>query len=319
MNEPALRRRASSFERLFKSFERLLKLSERAFEGGSHVARTLCELYAMMTALQIRACLDQADGIQSVSTIMWKDPQVHLGTQEELPKHDVIERAARELFSALELQSRIGISTALEEMGVFSLCPIPENQFMRMEVVAGRLIRPARIIPLVELAHFAAEFGDFGRAQKYTQEALAFDPTSWELYSLCVVEGLIAFNWRDVHGAIWQLEKSINACQMDENAHLASAVYGPNLALAQKLLEYGERIEVLRHLMQCKDVWHLFRAHFDKWITQIEGGETRDFLASEVFQEMNQPSYRLKVQWMSACSLGGCSSPPRPSSTQPAS
>jgi len=223
------------------------------------------------------------------------------------------------LFSALELESRVGVSTALEQMGVVSLCPVTENQFPRMELVAGRLVGPARIIPLVELAHFAAEFGDFGRAQKYTEEARTFDPTSWELYSLCVVEGLIAFNTGDIRGAIWQLDKSINACQMDENAHLSSAVYGPNLALARKLLVYGERLEVLRHLMKCKDVWHLCKAYFDKWITQIEGGETGEFLASEVFEQMNQPSYRLKVQWMSACSLGGCSSSPRPSSSHPAS
>jgi hypothetical protein len=119
-----------------------------------------------------------------------------------LPKHDAVERAARELFSALESESRIGISTALEEMGVFSLCPILEQHFPRMEVVAGRLVRRARLIPLVELAHFAAEIGDYGKAQKYTQKAHVFDPNSWELYSLCVVEGLIAFNAGDVRGAI---------------------------------------------------------------------------------------------------------------------
>ena len=304
MNEIALRRRVTSFRRLFKSFERLLKLSERASEGSDLVARTLCELYAMMTALQIRGCMDLVDGIQKGST-SWEDSQVRLGRQEELPKFDAVEGAAQSLFSALESGDKIGMCLALDELGVFSLCPIPEQQFPKMETVAGRLIGRAQLIPLVELAHFATQIGDYQKAREYAQKALAFQPRSWELYNLSIVQGLIVLNEGDIRGAIWQLDMSISSCLADENTHLTSTIFGPNLALARKLLECGERIEVLRHLTQCKDVWHLFRGHFEKWIIQIENGETRDFLASEVFEEMNEPSYRLKLQWMNACSLGG--------------
>ena len=95
----------------------------------------------------------------------------------------------------------------------------------------------------------------------------------------------------------------MSACQADEYDSLNCSVRAPNFALAEKLLERGERVEVLRHLVDCQNVWQFLKPQIAEWVSVIEIGKRPDIQTAEVLLPMNQPSVRLKMQWMSACSL----------------
>ena len=192
MSELGLQREVSSFEGLFKSFESLLKISERFPIGDNHVSDALCELNAMMCAFQIRTCIGLSEEIEIVPD--HEETGNQFSVRDRLPKYEVVLKAGRELLAAFASEDKSGMWSALEEMRVLALCPIPEQLFSSLEHVAGRVAGRARLVFLVELSHFAAELGDYERAGKYAQEARAFDPSGWELYSLCVVEGLVALN-----------------------------------------------------------------------------------------------------------------------------
>jgi len=99
------------------------------------------------------------------------------------------------------------------------------------------------------------------------------------------------------------LEKSIQVCQRDEYASLSCGVRGLNLALAQRLLARGQRVEVLKHLLQCRDVWQFLLPQIDTWISLIESGEIPDFGASGMLRAMKEPAYRLFMQYARAASL----------------
>lgn len=292
MNTLRLRNVVSSYEGLFKSFEKLLDLSGRAAIGDTRVARALCELYAMMCAFQIRAHIGSIDVI---SILPRRD------SREELPKLEAIHAAAERLIIAADSEDRAGIASALEQMGVVAFCPSLEEHFPRMDVLAQRFDGRLRAIPLVELSLFAVELGDFGRASKYAQECAALNPNPWEMHNVCSIQGLISLKIGEIGEAVQCLVKSINACQIDEYASLECSVRAPNLDLADGLLEHGERVEVLRYLLQCQDVWQSLRPQIGQWTSTIESGARPDFHDAKVLK-LKQPSYRLKMQWLSACS-----------------
>src|SRR5205814_1659748 len=135
-------------------------------------------------------------------------------------KYTVVQEAARKLFGAIASEDGIGVSNALEEMGVLVLSSGRKEQFSRLELVVGYVAGRAQIVPLVELALFATELEDHERAGRYSREARAFSPTSWELYNLCVVEGVISLEAGRRDEAILNLSRSIDACQSDEYASL---------------------------------------------------------------------------------------------------
>jgi len=89
------------------------------------------------------------------------------------------------------------------------------------------------------------------------------------------------------------MEDSISACQRDEYALLACGARTLNVALVQKLLDSGQRIEVLRHLLQCKDVWQSFRSQIEVWIDLIESGETLTLQASGMLKVKNELAGKL--------------------------
>jgi len=264
----------------------------------------LCVFFAMRSAFSIRERLGIRDEDQVEAAADNALVEFDHVDQVELPTHEAVQNGAQKFITSVTADNRAGMLSALEQMGVFALCPLPEKQLSRMELVAGGVVGRAQLIFLVELSLFAAELGDYERSSRYALEARAFGPSSWELYSLCVVEGLIALNIGRVDEAIQCLARSMSASQTDEYASLGCGVRAPNLVLAEELLERGERVEVLRHLLQCQDVWQFLKPQIDKWVGLIEDGEIPDFQESGILRAMNQPSYKLQMQWMRACSLG---------------
>jgi len=93
------------------------------------------------------------------------------------------------------------------------------------------------------------------------------------------------------------------SCQVDEYASLDCGVRAPNFMLAQELLEHGETEMVVTYLSQCKNIWRSFQLPISKLIGLIERGERVDLQTSEFVRALNQPSYKLQMQWMRACCL----------------
>jgi hypothetical protein len=294
-----------------KDFERVVKLSQRLSRTGNRSVAVLCLFYAMRSAFAIRAIFGDQGGVVRTNS---SSAEYRSVSWEDLPSLGPVQNATPKLIAAASLDDSAGMATALEEMGVLALCPMPQEQLSRMEVLAGNVTGRARLIPLVELSVLAAELGDYGKASKYVVESRTFDPSSCDLYNLCVVEGLIALNAGKIRDAVQHLDKSLVACRTDEYASLSCGVRAPNLALVQKLLERGERVEVLRHLSDCKDVWQVFRPQIDKWINLIEGGEIPNFQASRGVKAWNRASQKLAMQWLRVCSLGEVHDPPNPKS-----
>jgi hypothetical protein len=301
MNELGLRREVSDYEALFRAFESLLKDRAKFYVTDDHLATTLCELYAIMGAYQIRACIGSTGDIEIAPA--QEENENDFRAREVLPKYETVQKAGQELLAAVVSDDKSAVLGTLEEMGVSALCPTPEHLFPRMELVTERVAGHAQQVFLVELSRFAANVGEYERASKYIQQARTFDPTSWELYNIFVVEGLIALNEGRLDDAVQCLDRSISACLAYENARVQCCVRAPNLELAEKLLERGERVEVLRHLLDCKNVWEVLQPQIDGWIHAIDSGEKPDFLATGNLRVPEKPSHRLRMQWMNACSL----------------
>jgi hypothetical protein len=256
----------------------------------------LVQLFAMKHAYLIRACIGKASGSAFGDVSDYKIIEDRFSDRKRLPTSDEAKLPARKLFQAVASEDNIGILSALEGMGVLALCPIPEQQFSRMERLADQVTGRSRVVFLVELSFFAAEIGDYRRASRYIAKAHEFDPVGWELYSLTVIEGLAALEDGKVDEALWLLDKSIGACLADESSCLLCGLSPANFLLAEKLLEHGERNKVMRHLSYSKFVWRILGNQIEEWIRIIEGGGRPDFTAGGHWLCTNAPGARLAMQ-----------------------
>jgi hypothetical protein len=283
-----------------RDFERLIRLAERLRRTGDHLAHVFCVFYGMWSAFAIRASVGELGlielakdkGLSECNEIAeWKFPTV-----------EAVVCAAQKLIRSVTSDGKHETSEALKEMGIVALCPRPNEQLSRMEFVAGCVTGRAQLIPFVELSLFAIGLNDYRAAGKHAVEAHALHPRAWELYNLCVVDGLIALSTGNIDEAVQYLDKSVDACEIDEHASILCGARAPNFALAQQLLEKHQRFEVLNHLLRCKNVWPGFSPQIDKYIALIERGQIPDLHASAILKGMNSSS-KLRMQWMRACSI----------------
>lgn len=303
VNEIELRREISDYEDLLQAFEELLKARKRFYVHDDRLATTLCELYATMGAHRILTCVERTNEIDG--TYSCEEDENHFETRELLPQRETVQRAGRELVIALASDNKAAALGALIDMGLFALCPSAERMFVRMAFVAERITGHAQQVLLVELARFAARVGDYQRASKYVQQARTFDPNSWELYNIHMVEGLIALNAGSVVEAVQCLALSTTACLAYEKARAQCCIRAPSLELAEKLLHRGEGEAVLRHLSGCKNIWEVLQPQIDNWTRIIKNGGKPDFQATGHLRIPEKPSHTLRMQWMNACALAG--------------
>lgn len=303
MNKLELQREASEFKQLFKAFEKLLERREKLCMANDQMAIRLCEFYAIWSAYRICKYVGVTNDF--VIPPRREENQKDLGDRMILPQPESVYRAVRDLLSAVASEDEAAISVALKEMGVFALCSAPEQVFSRMEDVASQVTGLAQQVFIVDLAILAAGVGDYRRAGEYIQRVRAVDPSSRELYNVCVIEGLIALNAGRPDEAIRSLESSMRACQTDLDSSIQCSLLAPNLELPEKLLELGERTAVLGYLHECHNVWQLHRPQIEEWIHLIEVGEKPDFRIMRVVgtEDASSLSYRLSIQWMRAISL----------------
>lgn len=301
MNETRLRSEVMDYEDLFRAFEALLEVRDKFFVADDRLATALCEMHALIGAYQLLASVRPV--YEFDSDPVREDHEVHSSTRGFLPRYETVQMAGRELINAVDANDTVAVASALQKMHVLVLCPTFEDLLPKMEVVARRVSGHAQQVFLVELAQEAAKLEDYERASRCIQEARAFGPSSWELYNICMIEGQIALNFGSVPKAVQWLDQSIIACLEYEKARTQCCVRAPNLLLAEKLLERGERAAVSKHLSECKNVWHILQELIDEWIQMIDGGQRPDFQSTGNLRIPERPSHRLRMQWMNACSL----------------
>jgi tetratricopeptide (TPR) repeat protein len=300
MNELELRREILDYEELFKAFEGLLKARSKSLVSNDRLATALCELYAIMGAHQILACMGARGQFEAAAI---QGGENNSETRDSLPQHKTVQDAGKRLLAALASGDQAAASDALREMGVLALGRPPERVFARLEAVTQRVTGRAQQVFLIDLSKFAAKVGDYERAIKYLQQARTFDLNSWELYNACLIEGLIALNAGKVDEAVEDLARSTRACLAYERALIQCRVRAPNLELAEKLLDRGKREAVRRHLLDCRDVWESLQPQIDEWIQVIDIQGKPNFQCLGKMMIPEKPSHRLRMQWMNACCL----------------
>jgi hypothetical protein len=289
-------------------FERVIKAGEKYCDVRSRVSRLLCALFAMKSAFLIRRSLGSADDLCEVAKDGVGDAWETI-EQQGLPGLDTVHSAVQKLRGGVASSNRVATVSALEEMGVFALCPIPSEQLWRMERLAGNVSGRARLVFLVELMLFAGELDNFDAVRKYVSETWGLVPSGWELYNLCVFEGLFALEAGNLDEAVQFLGRALRACQTDEHTLISCGLCPPNFILAQRLFERGAHGATLRHLVDCKTVWQRSWMPVDKWINLIGHGQTPDFDDCEGLKSMSLPSCRLDLQWMRARALASAKEP----------
>lgn len=317
--------RSSDPEKLLAAvgaFERVVELSQQLCQGGQTLARLLGIFFAMKAAFAVRSSLAIREGdLPKMAADRGGDGTGSTYAEKQnLPTLDTVRAAIPRLVAAVTSDNSAATASALQEMGVLALCPIPGEQLSRMERMTANVDSSTRLIFLVELALFAVELREFDGANRYVAEARALSPSSWEFYNLCVLEGLLALKAGKQGEAVQWLERSSSACQVDEHVSLDCAIRAPNFLLAQELMAQGERAAVARHLLHCKYVWDYAQLPFDKWVDIIQRGGIPDFQRSEEVQALNQPFWKLKTAWIRARCLQEAKGLPatRPNSKSPA-
>ena len=90
-----------------------------------------------------------------------------------------------------------------------------------------------------------------------------------------IVFGLIALkdgNLKKANEHLILAGESPGSPQMD--------TFGPNMLLAQALLEKGEKDTVVKYLESCKTFWEMDRGRLDNWILIVKGGGIPSFGAN---------------------------------------
>jgi tetratricopeptide (TPR) repeat protein len=135
-----------------------------------------------------------------------------------------------------------------------------------------------RFFPLTELAQSALYLGLTNDARGYAQRLIAMAPqfhNSWN-YGNAIHDG------NEVLGRIAVREGRLDEakrCLIEAGKTPGSPQldsFGPDMGLAQDLLERGERETVLEYLKLCRSFWEERGALLDRWSREIKAGTTPD-------------------------------------------
>lgn len=139
-----------------------------------------------------------------------------------------------------------------------------------------------RFYDLPDLAKEAARSGEFDAAFELASELLILAdqfPTDWNygnaIHDANVVLGLVALSRDDVGAAEAHL---LAAGSTRGSPQLDS--FGPNMMLAEALLQRNETKAVLEYFKLCQSFWELHDGQLDLWSQQVLAGLTPDFGAN---------------------------------------
>lgn len=135
---------------------------------------------------------------------------------------------------------------------------------------------------MVRLCTEALREGKAERAAAVAQEVLAFAPRfeqEWihgsAIHDAHQVLGVLALQDNDVRGAVAHL---LEAGNTQGSPQLSS--FGPEMGLAKRLLEQGERAAVLEYLRRCRRFWKMGAALLDAWTQDVAEGRLPNFVVN---------------------------------------
>lgn len=133
---------------------------------------------------------------------------------------------------------------------------------------------------LADLAEVSLESGSFDDARAYANQLLAManDRSDNWFTGNAIHHGNLVLGRLALHAGDTELAKAhlLAAGQIQGSPQLKS--FGPDMTLAQQLLERGESKVVVEYLKHCKTFWHSPKP--DQWIALINGGLVPDFGAN---------------------------------------
>ena len=269
------------------------------------VAVALRELYATKSAAEILLSLHGLcpERIDSARDLAQAHDKYHI--QPHLPSVGAVENATPRLLNAVASRDWNETVVALTEMGMFELFPTDVKVFNRLELRVGCVNGRARLIPLVELALFAAELGAYERAVAYVSEANTLGPEPPELHDIHTLFGLMALAAGDTEEAKRRLAQSTRVCREDEYARITCGIRPFNLELAKKLLQCEESSAVLEYLTECKEVWAYEAKRIDTWIEAIHNGREPYFFAPSARSALDRPAARIRDLTLRSVFLAG--------------
>jgi|SRR5581483_5448338 len=212
-----------------------------------------------------------------------------------LPQPSVVRKVGPKLCDAVNSNDVVAAADALRDMGVLALCPDIEVQLKRLEFSVGSVIGRFRLLPLVELAIFAAEVDAVNKVSDYLSEAYTLSPTAAELHDLHALSGLVAVRRGNIKDGKRFLLDSVRVCRVDDLACLSCSLRPINLMLADKLLDIGETETVVKYLAQCLSIWRNDESTVSEWIASIRKGQKPSILRAGPQRLMNEPVVRMRM------------------------
>jgi tetratricopeptide (TPR) repeat protein len=135
---------------------------------------------------------------------------------------------------------------------------------------------------LQDLAENAYEAGEIEKADQFARDMLSCDIEDWNtgnnMHHGNIILGKIALQSGEIKKAA---EHLIQAGAISGSPQLDS--FGPDMTLAEALLEAGESDAVLEYFDYCSRFWELANGCLDIWSDSVEKGETPEFENCRMF------------------------------------
>jgi hypothetical protein len=154
----------------------------------------------------------------------------------------------------------------------------PQAKFARLEATVAQLSGLERFYRLVDLAKAAFDAGD-AKATVYANELLNVAPqysTDWNygnaIYYGNWVLGRVALQQGNT-AAAGQYLLSAGATPGSPQLHS----FGPNMMLAQELIQKGQTTEVLQFFNLCANFWKMDGGKLDEWAALVKAGKMPEF------------------------------------------
>ncbi|HEU4662838.1 MAG TPA: hypothetical protein VFS55_02275 [Dokdonella sp.] len=165
------------------------------------------------------------------------------------------------------------MSAQIEEMST------PDGRLRRAERELAAASPSDRRYRLGDAAKNAFDTGDFDKAERYIGElerASALAPHDWDygntVQNVNIVRGRMALrmgNKAEAKQRLLAAGRSPGSPQMNS--------FGPNMSLANDLLQVGERDIVIEYLALCRVFWVSGRPKLDQWTEDIRAGRSPQF------------------------------------------
>ena len=158
----------------------------------------------------------------------------------------------------------------------------PQEQLTALELATAELSGENLFYELPDLAKRALNAGEIDKAGAYSKQLLEMAPEyskNWNygnaIYDGNFVLGRIAVRQGNLAEAGRYL---LAAGAAPGSPQLHS--FGPNMTLANELVERGQSAVVLQYLALCKNFWKMDRGKLDEWSATVRGGGVPDFTSN---------------------------------------